>query len=153
MTVTITPDQARARATVAAMTPLVDLREWERLKRLFAERLVLDYTSLWGGEPQEVSRDELIAQWQAMLLGFDATMHELGPVSVSVVGDEATADAPVTGSHPLAGEAWVVSGRYHARLERSGATWSITALTYANEDERGERALTEKAKSRLSSQG
>lgn len=147
MTDRITPDQARARTAVAAMTALVDLRDWERLRRLFAERLLLDYTSLWGGQPQDLSRDELLAQWQAMLPGFDATMHELGQVSVSIVGDGATVAAPVTATHLLAGEAWIVGGRYLASLERRDDAWAIAALAYANEWERGDRALAEKARS------
>ena len=93
MNAPVTADQANARATVAAMTALVDVRDWERLERCFADDFTIDYTSLWGGEPQHISRAALIEQWQALLPGFDATQHELGPITIHVAGDEATAEA------------------------------------------------------------
>lgn len=147
----MTPDQAHARATVAAMTALVDIQDWNGLARCFADRLTLDYTSLWGGEAQEVSRDELLGQWQGLLPGFDATCHELGPVAVSVQGDRADAGAPVSGTHLLDGKAWIVEGRYSCRLLRVSGQWRIASLAYANEHETGDRALVEEAKKRAAS--
>lgn len=144
----ITANQAHARATVAAMTALVDIQDWEGLGRCFADRLILDYTSLWGGEPQEVSRVELLGQWQGLLPGFDATWHELGPVAVSVQGDRASAEAPVSGTHLLGDEAWTVEGRYSCRLVRASGEWRIAFLAYVNENETGDRALAEEAKKR-----
>lgn len=146
----ITIDQAKARAPVAAMTALVDLQDWERLERCFSERLTIDYSSLWGGEAEEMSRDALFQQWKALIPGFDATRHELGPISVDVDGDRAEAEALVSGTHLLGGSAWIVEGRYRCCLAREGEAWRITALTYVNESETGDRALTERAKGRTS---
>lgn len=147
----ITPDQAKARAPIAAMAALVDLQDWDRLERCFADRLTVDYTSLWGGEPQEMGRGELLEQWKGLLPGFDATQHELGPISVYVEGDEARADAPVSGTHLLDGSAWMVEGRYHCRLLREADDdWRNVSLTYLNESESGDRALTTNAKARAS---
>lgn len=149
----ITPDQAHARATVAAMTALVDIQDWQALERCFADRLTLDYTSLWGGEAQDVSRDELLGQWQGLLPGFDATWHELGPVAISVQGDRANAEAPVSGTHLLGGKAWIVEGRYSCGLVRESGEWRIASLAYANENETGDRALAEEAKTRVATCG
>lgn len=149
MPTAITPDEAMARAPVAAMAAFVDLQDWERLPRCFTARVLVDYTSLWGGEPQEVTVDELLDQWRALLPGFDATRHELGPISVRVNGDVAEAEAAVSGTHLLGSEAWIVEGRYRCGLARENGDWRIRALTYANERESGERALTERAKARV----
>lgn len=145
----ITPDQALARAPVAAMAALVDLRDWDRLGALFADKLTLDYTSLWGGEPATLARDELIAQWRAMLPGFDATAHVLTNLVVQVDGGRAHATADVQGTHLLDGDAWIATGRYDIALSCEGGQWRIDALTYLNEAEEGDRALTERAKARV----
>lgn len=144
----ITAEEARARAPVAAMTGLVDIRDWAGLERLFADRVTVDYSSLWGGGAEEMAPAELLGQWRAMLPGFDATRHELGPVSVRVAGDVAEAEAPVSGTHILGGEAWVVAGRYRCRLVRGADGWRIAGLTYENARESGDRGLTERAKAR-----
>lgn len=144
----ISPDQARARAIVAGLTALVDLQDWERLEELFSERLTLDYTSLWGGESREVGRNDLLQQWKALLPGFDATWHQLGEASVGIDDDTANLSAPVRGTHILDNQAWVVEGRYDVVLDRSDESWRIRSLTYVNEQESGDRALTEEAKSR-----
>lgn len=146
----ITTDQAKARAPIAAMAALVDLRDWDGLARCLADRLTVDYSSLWGGDPQQLGRDELIAQWRGLIPGFDATRHELGPISVEVGGNEARAEAPVSATHLLGDGAWIVEGRYRCRVAREGETWRISAITYVNERESGDRGLTERAKDRAS---
>ena len=145
----ITPDQAHARAKLAAMTALVDLRDWNRLGRCFADHLTLDYTSLWGGEAQEIGRDDLLRQWQELLPGFDATWHELGPATVTVRGCEAYAEALVCGTHIFDGEGWIVEGHYRCRLAKEGAAWVITSIASLNEREQGDRALRQRAQERI----
>jgi len=146
----ITPDQARARMPVAAMPVLADLQDWERLERCFGEGVTVDYSSLWGGEPQKLNRADLLAQWQALLPGFDATQHQLGPVTIEVDGDEAVAEAKIVATHLLEGRGWIVEGRYDCRLVRAGDGWRIAALAYVHERESGDRDLTDRAKARVS---
>jgi hypothetical protein len=153
MTDILTADQARARAPIAAMTGLVDQRAWGALRDCFADTVLVDYTSLWGGEPQEMSGDALIEQWRNMLPSFDATQHELGPVAVDVRGNQAEATAPVKGTHILGGQSWIVEGHYKVELQRSEGHWRIQALQYANERETGDRGLTEQAKTRAPKAG
>ena len=50
----------------------IDL-DWDRCPRLVAPVVDMDYTSLWGGEPERTAVDDLIAGWRAMAPGFDAT--------------------------------------------------------------------------------
>lgn len=144
----ISPKQAHARAIVCAMTALVDLQHWSQLTDCFDEQVRVDYSSLWGGEAQQLARADLIGQWRAMLPGFDATAHQLGPVEVQVDGDKAAASADVQGTHVLGDQAWVVEGRYRIDLVRRGRSWRITALTLDLTAESGDRDLTERAKQR-----
>lgn len=144
----VTPEQAKARAIVAGITAAVDLQDWARLQTLFEDQLTLDYTSLWGGTPQEISREELLHQWRSLLPGFDATWHQLGEAEVSVDRPHARVTTPVKGIHLIGGEAWIVEGRYEVALACFHDRWRIRALTYLNERETGDRKLAEIAKQR-----
>jgi len=64
---------AEIAGVVAGIGLFADLRDWPRLERLLAPQVELDYTSLFGGQPAALERAALLAQWQALLPGFDAT--------------------------------------------------------------------------------
>ena len=44
-----------------------DGRDRDALRNLFADVVCLDYTSLRGGEPATVSREELVESWAGLL--------------------------------------------------------------------------------------
>ncbi len=94
----------------------IDRLDWTGVRAVFADRLRLDYTSLNGGEPEELAADELVARWQGLLPGFEATSHLLGPVRVH--GDRL--EAHVRAEHRIAaaagGPLWRVAGHYVAGL-------------------------------------
>lgn len=106
----------------------IDRLDWAGVRAVFADRLRLDYTSLNGGEPEDLAADELLARWQALLPGFEATNHLLGPVRVT--GDRV--ETHVRAEHRIAdaagGPLWRVAGHYVAGLARTGDAWRITAL-------------------------
>ena len=141
-------DEARAQSVVAAMAALVDLQDWLGLQNCFSGEVTIDYSSLWGGDSQRLSSGELIALWKAILPGFDATRHQLGPIQVGIEGDTATACADVIGYHFLNAQAWIVSGSYQCDLVRAGTWWAISALTFILSDETGDRQLVEQARAR-----
>jgi hypothetical protein len=98
----------------------IDVLDWPAVRQAFADEVRLDYTSLSGGEPETLPGDELIARWQALLPGFDATQHMLGPVVLTDdAGPGVRADAHVRGYHYVrgadGGETWGVYGHYTAR--------------------------------------
>ncbi|TIX56313.1 MAG: hypothetical protein E5V25_28305, partial [Mesorhizobium sp.] len=68
-------DKTAIAEAVAGIGLYADLREWNRVRSYFAARVTTDYTSLFGGEVATSDRDALIAQWQGLLPGFDATQH------------------------------------------------------------------------------
>jgi hypothetical protein len=103
----------------------VDTLDWKGVREAFADRLALDYTSLFGGEPADLAADELVERWQGLLPGFTATQHLLGPVRTA--GDEL--QAHVRAYHRIedapGGPLWIVAGHYRAGL----AGGRIAALT------------------------
>ena len=112
------------------MLHAVDALDWDTVRGAMASELLVDYTSLSGGEPETLPVDDLVARWQGLLPGFDATQHLTGPLLVRQdAGPGVLADTHVIGYHHIAdpgeGGTWAVHGHYTARLENG----VITELT------------------------
>ena len=81
------PESARVIAIVSSIPLAVDLARYDLAEAAFGPEIVIDYTSLWGGEPQRMTPGALMDAWRALMPGFDATLHELKEVPVSVQGE------------------------------------------------------------------
>ena len=109
---------------------LVDARDWDRLRELFADEVDVDYTSLNGGEAQRVPPADLVDGWKQMLEPLLATHHLISNHSVTLDGDMASLAANVTATHvPQEGKHWVVGGRYDVLARSINERWRIRALT------------------------
>lgn len=115
----------------------VDDRDWPTVRAGLAPEVDTDYTSLFGGEPERLTADALVARWRGLLPGFDATQHFLGPLLV----DGPTVHCDVRGHHHLDGRTWMVAGRY--ALTMSGQAIAGIVLHTAYQD--GDRSLVEEA--------
>lgn len=142
-------DVEAIRRVCAAIPADVDAGRFDG--RGFAESVVVDYTSLWGGEAQEMERGALMAAWRGLVPGFDRTWHELGDVEVLLEGDRATASAKVDARHWIGEEVWRPAGTYRWELRRAGAGWEVTTMTLLLESEEGDRGLVERAAARVAS--
>jgi hypothetical protein len=130
----------------------IDALDWPAVREAFADEVRLDYTSLSGGAPETLAGDDLIARWQGLLPGFDATQHLIGPVVLTGEGGTGVrADAHVRGYHHIGdqggGQTWAVHGHYVARLV-DGKITELTLTVFYQEGELGlpgeatERAAT-----------
>jgi SnoaL-like domain len=45
-----------------------DRRNWQGIIDCFADEVVLDYTSLWGGKPTKLKPAEIIDSWKSYFL-------------------------------------------------------------------------------------
>lgn len=142
-------DRAAIETRVEAVAVLVDLMAFGPLKALFAERLEVDYSSLFGGEPELLSAADLMARWSGLAPGFDATRHALSDIMVELDGDEARSSAAVTATHWLESAIWRVSGRYVFRFARIDGGWRITAMAFLLRQEDGDRGLIDQALARM----
>jgi hypothetical protein len=93
-----------------------DARDWETLRASLTDEVRADYTSLFGGEPETIAADDLVARWRTFMSGLTATQHLTGPV----VTTDGYLDTHVTAHHWLddapGGDTWVVYGHYVARV-------------------------------------
>ena len=129
----------------------VDDRDWQAVRAGLADEVMVDYSSLFGGAPEQLAADVLVARWQGLLPGFDGTQHLLGPLVVAANGDDATVDANVRGYHHLAGSTWLVAGRYTLTLRRAAATWRVAGIVLHTTYQEGDRSLPEQAAARAAS--
>jgi hypothetical protein len=122
---------------VAALAAHVDARQWSALTELFAATVRTDYTSLFGGEPQSMTREVLVGAWRQLLPGFTRTTHVIGTPHVVIEGAAARVTASVAAWHfihdaALAGkDRWLVGGAYEMVFERHEGAWKIASLRLA----------------------
>jgi SnoaL-like domain len=119
--------------TIIRMGWLIDRREWHELLGLFTDRVKIDYTSLFGGEPETITAEDLVSRWRTILDTLAATQHLIAGVLIDLRGDEAEATANVIGTHVLpnasGGPTWTVGGTYWFTLVRHNGCWRISTLT------------------------
>ena len=132
---TVAAERAVTR-TVTRLFELTDQRRWDGLADLFAAEVLLDYTSLVGGEPARLSPEEIVGSWRTTLGGLDATQHLVSNVLVDpeegAAGAAATATAQFQATHVLANptgdDTWTLGGHYRFELTRTGDTWRVSAM-------------------------
>jgi ketosteroid isomerase-like protein len=121
------------RETVTRVTHEIDAKRWDALRALYADEVVTDYTSLFGGAPQTQTGSALIDGWRAALANV-TTHHQLGPITVKLGPSGATAECHVRALHRAegapGGSDWEVLGHYVFQLApAAGGTWKIGAMT------------------------
>ena len=142
------PERATITTLVASIPLAVDRAAYGLAEAAFAPEIVIDYTSLWGGEPQTTTPAALMDAWRGIVPGFTATWHELGPVEVTIDGESATATAPVDGRHWIDERLWRPVGTYYWDLARHDGEWRVTRMVFDLTDEIGDRALATEAMER-----
>jgi len=141
-------EEARVISLVSSIPLAVDLADYDLAMRAFAPQITIDYTSLWGGEPQQLTPEELMTAWRGIVPGFDATRHEIADVTVEIDGDKAKASAFVDGRHYLGDRVWRPVGTYDWQLEKIDDAWKVTKMTFNLTQEIGERSLASEAMER-----
>jgi hypothetical protein len=142
------PEVSRVINIVSSIPLAVDLADYALAERAFAPKIVIDYTSLWGGTPNTMTPGELMTAWRGIVPGFDATWHELSDVTAKVNGDKATATAYVDGRHWIGEQLWRPVGNYNWDLEKMNGQWKVTRMQFNMTREIGSRDLAAKAMER-----
>jgi hypothetical protein len=150
------PTQPGVSERVTSMLHAIDDLDWTAIHAALAPEVAVDYTSLWGGQAETLTVDELIGQWQGLLPGFDATQHLTGPIVVTAADRRsATCRTTVRGYHHIVDDTgsaatWMCAGHYVIGLARGAETngWAISAITLQASYEDGDRALTDLARER-----
>jgi ketosteroid isomerase-like protein len=137
------------RETVTRVTHEIDAKRWDELRKLYADEVRTDYTSLFGGTPVKQSGDALIQGWKSALAKVH-THHQLGPVVVKLGDGTATATCQVRGLHHAdgapGGTDWEVLGHYVFELsKRADGGWRIHDMTILTRVQTGNTKLLQEA--------
>jgi len=111
-----------------------DLRTWETVEACFADSVNLDYTSLVGGEPLQVTPSQIMVGWKSLLPGFQATHHQVSNFLIDLDGNEAACSANGIAYHYLPNQEgenfWTVVGTYDFQLAKQGQDWKVTMMKF-----------------------
>lgn len=147
----ITPERAADIAEMIrvadAIDAAVDAKDWTLTRSLFADTIMVDFSSLVGGEPATIPADALIAGWSGNLTAEKTSFHQRGNHLVAFEGD----DAAIMTSHGYAfnrmergGEAanganpmWEVWGVYGHGFVRTDEGWKVNAMSLDVTAQRG----------------
>lgn len=119
---------------VTAIFVAADVHDWDSLRSRLADRVRLDWTSLNGGEPADLSGDQVTEGWRTLLGAFEVTHHQLGNFLVDEIdGNRARLRFYGTATHilhvPGQDSRWVLGARYDAVLRHDPGGWRATDLT------------------------
>jgi hypothetical protein len=134
-------------ARIGALAVHIDARRWSEILELFAPELKADWTSLFGGEPQHLKREQLVNNWRRLLPGFTHTTHLIGPPTVLLSGNTAQASASVVAWHFIrepgfeGKDLWQAGGCYEIGFAKLDRGWRITAMTLARAWAQGNQDL------------
>lgn len=123
-----------------------DERDWTRVKKAMAEKVLLDYSSMTGGEPALLSPDDIIKAWANFLPGFDKTKHNLSNFKISTSGNLTTVTFDGKADHFIKDVAWTVEGYYYAEAQNDNR---ISLLKFNFKRQRGDIELPAKATERM----
>jgi hypothetical protein len=114
---------------IKAITSLfhaADQRNWQKIENLFADKVLIDYTSMNGGKPLLQTPAEITDAWKAFLPGFTKTHHVVSNFAITTKGNVASVHYTGRADHFLEKEVWTVSGTYDTELEKQNNEWRIT---------------------------
>ena len=120
--------------TVNRLFRSVDDRDWAAAETCLAPTVLLDVTSLAGGEPETTTGAAIVTGWRESLSHLRAIHHQVGNYDVEVLGDEATASCHGIAYHFLPNDTGrntrIYVGTYDVRLHKQGGSWRIDLLRY-----------------------
>jgi hypothetical protein len=109
-----------------------DQREWDALAAIFADKVRLDYTSLNGGEPADLTPEQIVDAWKQAFAPLESTQHLVTNHLVDIDGDEAVCTAAFQATHRAnaahGGALWTLGGTYRFDLIRVGSGWRISGV-------------------------
>lgn len=135
--------------TITDIAAGADRHQWDRVRGAFADRVTLDYTSLWGGEASTQSADEVVTQWSGFLPGFDKTLHLVTNHTIlEGTGTTAVAEADFQAVHSIDHNMWILMGHYRYDLTKVDGAWKVSRLVMTHTHESGDRGLASQAAER-----
>jgi hypothetical protein len=126
-------DRLSAVEIVDRLFVAVDRKDWETVREIFSPRVHFDMTSLAGGSPSVVDREQILGGWKEGLKDVAFIHHQSGNHLVTLRGDRADVFCYGIAIHhrPEAEKKTTTFvGSYQIELERGGASWVVVAFKF-----------------------
>ena len=134
--------------TVTKVFINTDNLNWDGVEAQFANKVVLDYSSMNGNPAAEITPKELTTGWKTVLPGFTFTHHQIGNFVTEINGNKAHTYCYGTATHFIEdenGNVWTVVGTYDFDLEKIENSWKVTTMKFNYKYQDGNSKLIEKA--------
>jgi hypothetical protein len=120
--------------TINQLFIATDQRDWQGVRAALADTVLLDMTSLVGGQAHRLTAEEVAAGWEQGLRPIQAVHHQAGNYRVQVQGNEATAFSYGIASHYRTTRSGrntrVFVGSYDFHLTRMQGRWRIDSFRF-----------------------
>lgn len=120
--------------TVDRLFIATDQHDWNALFEIFDAHVLLDYTSMVGGQPATLDPAQIISSWKRLLPGFDHTHHQTGNHIVHLKNEDADVFCYGTATHYLENESnsnvWIVVGSYDFHLKKQDGRWKVSRMKF-----------------------
>jgi len=112
----------------------IDDNNWKGIESNLSDTVYWDYTSIFGGEPTNLSANQIIDSWKSILPGYDDTHHQLGNYLIEFDSNMAKVFCYVTATHYLENETQdnilIVAGSYEIEFRKINDSWRITGVKF-----------------------
>ena len=123
-----------AQDTVTRLFVHTDNRDWEKVSDLFAPTVLFDMTSLVGGEPAEMTPQQIVDAWDQGLKPLKAIHHQTGNYLVTLTEDGAQVFCYGIASHYLPNKTnkntRTFVGSYDIHLVKIDDAWKIDRFKF-----------------------
>lgn len=145
-------DRFRALEIINELFVSADERNWERIVEIFDSSVLLDYSSMNGGEPVNLSGLQIIELWKRFLPGFDCTHHQISNFLFKLNNGILEASCYCTATHYLKNESgnnvWTVVCSYNFELKEVDNSLRISKMKLNLKYMDGNMSLVEMATKR-----
>jgi hypothetical protein len=127
-------DQRDIHNVIVRLFVATDQRDWTGVEECLTDDVLMDMTSLAGGEPARVTGSQIAAGWRDGLQPIDQVHHQVGNFRISINGDEADAFCYGVAYHyrnitsPDNTRTFV--GSYDLHLARTSSGWRIDSFRF-----------------------
>ena len=123
-----TADRLAIIDTLTSYALALDVKDWDRLARVFTDDAVADYGDLG---PVLTGGEAISADLRSIVEPLDACFHLVGNFLIEIDGDTAKSTTYLFAQHVLhnavGGPIFHVTAIYHDKLVRDGDGWRISA--------------------------
>jgi hypothetical protein len=111
-----------------------DNKNWREVKSCFVPKVVFDMTSMTGGEPEELSPDEIVSRWDQGLKNIRHVHHQIGNFRVKTDNDHAQVMCNGIAMHeaedPAGNNTRTFVGTYDIGMIRVFDSWKVEKLKF-----------------------